>query len=195
MNDSSLDSEYWNNRYVNNETGWDISMISRPIKEYLDQYSNKSDKVLIPGAGNAHEAEYASRIGFNNVHILDFAESPIEKFKNAHPQFTSEHIHCEDFFLHDSKYDLILEQTFFCAINPSLRKNYAEKMHSLLKKNGKLVGLLFDTNFEGGPPFGGNKEEYLDYFSPLFNIKTFDKCYNSINPRAGRELFVILIRK
>jgi thiopurine S-methyltransferase len=68
-------------------------------------------------------------------------------------------------------------------------------MHDMLNDGGKLVGLLFDRDFQDGPPFGGNKEEYLNYFSPLFNIKIFEKCYNSIEPRMGSELFIILEKK
>lgn len=43
---------------------------------------------------------------------------------------------------------VLMEQTFFCAINPSLRKDYVAKMHELLAPNGKLVGVLFDKEFE-----------------------------------------------
>ena len=92
--------------------------------------------------------------------------------------------------------DLIVEQTFFCAINPSLRKAYAKKMHELLNKKGKLVGVLFnDVLNTDKPPFGGNKEEYISYFNPYFNFKTFDVCYNSIKPRANRELFINFEKK
>lgn len=195
MQEIKLDSKYWNDRYSKAETGWDIHSVSRPLKEYLDQLTDKKLSILIPGCGNAHEAIYANSIGCEDVHILDFAELAINNFKSKCNYFKEENIHLEDFFLHNGKYDLILEQTFFCAINPELRNTYAIKMHSLLKDNGKLVGLLFDREFAGGPPFGGNKEEYLNYFSPLFNIKIFEKCYNSIEPRSGSEIFFILEKK
>ena len=69
-------------------------------------------------------------------------------------------------------------------------------MPELLNAGGKLVGLLFNTSFDKeGPPFGGNKEEYLGYFEEIFFIKKMEDCYNSIAPRAGRELFMILIKK
>lgn len=195
MQENKFDSKYWNDRYRNDQTGWDIRSVSRPLKEYLNQVINKNISILIPGCGNAHEAGYANSIGFENVHILDFAEHAINRFKKKYIDFKKENIHLEDFFLHQSSYDLIIEQTFFCAISPELRNDYAVKMHSLLNHKGKLVGLLFDRDFVGGPPFGGNKEEYLSYFSPLFNIKTFEKCYNSIEPRSGSELFFILEKK
>lgn len=195
MQEIKLDSQYWNDRYLKAETGWDIRSVSRPLKEYLDQLTKKKLSILIPGCGNAHEAVYANSIGFEDVHILDFAEQAINSFKVKYPDFKEGNIHLEDFFLHEGKYDVILEQTFFCALSPELRNNYAKKMHALLKENGKLVGVLFDREFESGPPFGGNKEEYLKYFSPFFDIKTFDKCYNSIEPRFDVEAFIILEKK
>jgi len=98
------------------------------------------------------------------------------------------------FFTHKETYDLVLEQTFFCSFPPtkSNRERYANKLHSLLNDNGKLAGLWFDIPLTGDMekrPFGGTKKEYLGYFEPLFKVKTFEKCYNSIEPRMGKELF------
>jgi hypothetical protein len=88
---------------------------------------------------------------------------------------------------------LVIEQTFFCALDPSLRRAYAEKMHEILNPGGRLVGLLFDDPlFSDHPPFGGSKQVYLPYFEDLFEIEVMEKAYNSIAPRAGRELFISL---
>ena len=48
---------------------------------------------------------------------------------------------------------------------------------------------------EDKPPFGGNIEEYKSYFNSLFDINIMDNAYNSIASRAGRELFVKMIKK
>lgn len=187
----NLDNQYWNNRYLENEFSWDLGEISDPLKHYFNQLSNKDLKILIPGAGNAHEAEYLFNHGFKNIYVLDFAEEPINLFKKRNSLFNPEHLVCENFFDHKGQYDLIIEQTFFCAINPELRKKYAEHMHDLLKPKGKLVGLLFnDVLNTDHPPFGGNKTEYLPYFENLFKLNTFEPSYNSIKPRADRELFI-----
>ena len=53
----TLNSEFWNKRYLDKETGWDIGYVSTPIKEYFNQVKNKELKILIPGGGNSHEAE------------------------------------------------------------------------------------------------------------------------------------------
>jgi methyl halide transferase len=190
---NSFDENYWSSRYLNEETGWDVGEVTFPIKQYLDQLQDHDLKILIPGAGNAYEASYAFDSGFRNVHVLDFAYLPLISFKNKQPHFPSEQIHCEDFFQHPGKYDLIIEQTFFCALDPQLRKTYAVKMHELLKEGGRVVGVLFNRNFEKkGPPFGGLESEYREIFADLFIIEKMETCFNSIPPRAGNELFVSL---
>jgi hypothetical protein len=65
-------------------------------------------------------------------------------------------------------------------------------MHQLLAPEGKLAGLLFDKEFEGGPPFGGHQKEYRLLFAPLFKILRMEPCYNSIDSRKKSELFFIL---
>jgi hypothetical protein len=99
-----------------------------------------------------------------------------------------------DFFEHQGQYDLIFEQTFFCALPPTMRENYVRKMHQLLSVNGKLVGLLFNKTFETGPPFGGSQSEYNQLFKNNFEFLQMDLCYNSIKPRANSELFIELKR-
>lgn len=186
-----LNDTYWSNRYQNQQTGWDIGTASEPIKEYIQQYNNKNTRILIPGCGNAYEAKFLIDEGFQNITLIDISKVLVEELQGQLAAYSQQvQIIHGDFFEHVGEYDLIIEQTFFCAIDPVLRKRYAEKMHELLVPNGKLVGVLFNRNFEGGPPFGGTREEYLITFSPYFEIKKMDNCYNSIKPRANTELFI-----
>lgn len=187
-----LSKAFWDNKYLLNKTGWDIGYVSTPLKEYIDPLTDKEINILIPGGGNSYEAEYFYNKGFKNVSVLDISLQPLENIKNRLPYFPQNQLIYQDFFNHNKQYDLIIEQTFFCALHPTLRKDYVKKMHTLLKPNGKIAGLLF--NFEltpEGPPFGGSLEEYLELFSKNFKIKKLEKCYNSIEPRKGRELFFI----
>ena len=77
-------------------------------------------------------------------------------------------------------------------MDPSLRDNYAKKCAELLSKEGVLVGLLFNRDFESGPPFGGNRDEYLSLFAPYFSLIEMEECSNSFPARAGSELFIHL---
>jgi SAM-dependent methyltransferase len=186
-----IDKEYWTNRYKNNQVGWDLGSVSTPLKIYIDQLTDPSQSILIPGAGNSYEAEYLFNAGFTNTFLLDISPVPLQNFKNRMSQVPESHLICQNFFDHQGQYDLILEQTFFCALDPLLRKSYVEKAHGLLKPGGRIVGLLFNIPLNTDhPPFGGNKEEYSELFTDLFEIKTMESCYNSITPRAGNELFI-----
>ena len=191
-----LNKKNWNFRYKCEDTGWDIGCVSPPLKEYIDQIKDLNIKILIPGCGNAHEAEYLFNKGFKNVFIVDFSEIAISNLIKRIPDFPIFNAICDNFFNVNGKYDLIIEQTFFCAINPSLRSDYVNKVSSLLKEHGKLIGLLFSVPmFKDHPPFGGSKDEYIKCFNELFFIDTIDKCYNSIKSRDNKELFIILKKK
>jgi len=193
MSTAFLSADYWNNRYIQGQIGWDIGTVSTPLKHYIDQLTNKDIRILIPGGGNSYEALYLLEQGFTNVTVIDLAPTVTEKLKHQTESYQNKiNILTGDFFTLEAEYDLILEQTFFCAIDPTLRKKYSEKMHQLLTKGGKLVGLLFNRDFENGPPFGGTKEAYIDVFSSYFQIHTMEPAYNSIPQRLGSELFIVL---
>jgi SAM-dependent methyltransferase len=192
--DNSMDSQYWNNRYLLQQTGWDIGYVSTPIKTYIDQLENKKISILIPGCGNGYEVEYLLEKGFQDITVIDIAPAAIEKLSQKLQRFldSSLTVITGDFFTLAGHFDLVLEQTFFCALDPSLRNDYARKMNELLHLGGKLAGVLFNREFEGGPPFGGTSTEYKKLFSPFFLIKKIEACYNSIDARKDSEVFIIL---
>ncbi|MGB3184023.1 MAG: methyltransferase domain-containing protein [Cyclobacteriaceae bacterium] len=187
------DSAYWTSRYHNNETQWDAGKITTPLKEYFDQLEDKSLAILIPGAGNAYEAEYLFDHGFEDAFVMDVSEVPLQNLKMRVPGFPTSHLIHEDFFDHEGQYDLIVEQTFFCSLDPGRREDYAKKMLELLKPGGILVGVLFDDKLnDDHPPFGGNSEDYKPHFEDRFKVLHFERSRNSIKPREGRELFIEL---
>ena len=69
-----LNLKYWNDLYLNKNDHWDIGAVSTPLKEYFGQLKNKKISILIPGAGNAYEAEYLLKKSFKNVYVCDFAD-------------------------------------------------------------------------------------------------------------------------
>ncbi len=194
-NHNSLDAEYWSSRYESNTAQWDLGQVSPPIKNYIDQLTNKNCRILIPGCGNSYEAAYLVEKGFTNITLIDIAPALVDQLKKRFEGNTSIKIILGDFFELKQNFDLIIEQTFFCALSPSLRLNYVQQMKSLLAPNGKLVGLLFDRDFDGGPPFGGSKTAYIDLFESDFILYTLEPCYNSFIKRQESELFMIFIRK
>ncbi len=187
---------YWTQKYKQGKTGWNIGHISTPLKAYIDQLEDKTQKILIPGTGNSYEAEYLWRKGFKNVDVADISAYPLNNLADRVPDFPKSHLLHSDFFDLSGSYDLIFEQTFFCALTPHLREDYVQKMAELLKPTGKLVGLLFKFPLtEDGPPYGGNENIYRKLFASKFKIALMEPAYNSIPPRAGSELFFQLVKK
>lgn len=184
-----LDAQYWDAQWKSKATGWDLGMPSPPLVSFIDKIENKDAKILMPGCGNAYEADYLVSKGFNNITLIDISETACailnEKFANQ----SAVKVLCEDFFLLNEQFDIIIEQTFFCALSPSLRQRYVWKMHSLLTEHGILAGLLFNRQFDVSPPFGGSREEYEKLFFGAFEFLNIETAANSVDPRANTELF------
>ncbi|MGA9650295.1 methyltransferase [Pedobacter sp.] len=196
MEKLSPEEEYWDGRYRSENTGWDLGRVSPPIYEYFRQIESKDISILIPGCGNSYEAEALLSLGFENITLIDLSPTLTD---NLRQKFSSGDNHIEiltgDFFDHRGKYDIIVEQTFFCAIDTAMRSHYVKKAHELLTDKGKLIGLLFDRSFASSPPFGGTLEEYITLFAGHFVTRHMERCYNSVTSRDGYELFISLVKR
>ncbi len=188
--EDKINEEFWDSNWQTGQTGWDIGYPSPAIIDYVDRNVNKSSSILIPGCGNAYEAEYLANNNFQDITLIDISKTAVNNLKSKFKQHPNVNIIHSDFFEHKGQYDIIIEQTFFCALNPELRNDYAKQMSKLLKPTGNLFGLLFKIEFEKeGPPFGGSESEYRRTFEPYFNILEMEDCNNSIPKRFGNELF------
>jgi SAM-dependent methyltransferase len=193
MNQPSATPEYWENRYQTQDTPWDIGHASPALIHYASKQGNKDTRILIPGAGHAYEAVWLHEHGFRQVYVCDWAPSAFEVLRAKAPGFPEEQLLVGDFFGLEGTFDLMLEQTFFSAIQPDQREAYAKKAQELLQPEGRLAGVLFAHPFEHqGPPFGATQAEYRSLFEPHFHILHLDIATDSIKPREGRELFVEL---
>lgn len=190
----NTDSEnYWTSRYLMGNIPWDAGGITTPLRDFINTLTDRSLRILIPGAGNGYEAEYLHHLGFKNVYLLDISDQPLQTFHLRCPDFPKEKLLHQDFFSATGTYDLLLEQTFLSALTPARRKEYVKKCLELLVPGGKIAGVLFDDPLnDDRPPYGGNLEIYKQLFIPSFIPIIMEKCYNSIPARAGREIFILL---
>ncbi len=191
-----LGSDYWNQRYLSNDIPWDAGAITGPIKAIVDSLKDKSLEILVPGAGSGHEVAYLIQQGYRNVTVCEWAPAAAARLLSRVPELPESHMLVDNFFNLDGSFDLILEQTFFCALPRNLRPAYAQKTAELLKPGGALRGVLFASEFPfEGPPFGGTKAEYLGLFSGLFKLTKLEICENSIPPRRGNEFEIHFVKR
>lgn len=186
--------DFWENRYRSQDTPWASGTATPALVQYMAD-KPRDTKVLIPGAGTSQEIICLLEMGFSAITLCDISPTALqlakEQINRSFPKSAVTY-HLGDFFSFHGAFEIILEQTFFCALHPSARVSYADKMYDLLLPGGTLCGVLFNKEFEKeGPPFGGCENEYKSLFSRKFYIKEMSMCYNSIPPRLGSELFFI----
>jgi len=199
-----LDANYWTDRWANGQTGWDIGHPNHGLVAEVKKRFPPTTKILIPGAGRGLEAEALWEAGYLDTYVCDWAPNAFEQLlksavlAKAIPNLEERRsrLIVSDFFELRNSFDLIIEQTFFCALDPSLREAYVDQASSLLKPVGKWLGILFDCHFPtNGPPFGGDKELYIKLFSKSFEIEYFEQFDASIAPRQGKELLGLMYCK
>ncbi|HMZ89099.1 MAG TPA: SAM-dependent methyltransferase, partial [Chitinophagales bacterium] len=76
-----LSKEYWEQRYADGTTGWDMGVVAPALKQYFDSIERKDAAILIPGCGNAWEAKYLVEQGFTNITVIDIAEPPVNHLR------------------------------------------------------------------------------------------------------------------
>jgi hypothetical protein len=78
----------------------DLNTTSAAICQYLDQYPNKNAAILIPGCGNAYEAEYLVENGFRNIALIDISAEAVKKIHHKFEHNSQVKVLAEDFFQH-----------------------------------------------------------------------------------------------
>ena len=69
----------------------------------------------------------------------------------------------------EEKFDFVYDYTFLCALNPSIRSDWANKMSELIKPGGELLTLIFPIReLESDiPPFKVSLQLYRDLLEPV----------------------------
>jgi methyl halide transferase len=191
--------EDWQRHYDENDMGWDLGQVAPPFIRLWEEGQLPLGKVLIPGCGRGHEVLYLAGNGFD-VTGVDYSEGAVSHLQNALKErnLKGQILH-QDFFSlensHDGLYDLVIEQTFFCAISPRQRTGYVQNVLRLLKPGGMLVGLFYHTDKEGGPPYNTTREDIESHFLENFEILKLEKEAKSAEQRKDKEWLAILKKK
>ena len=188
--------EDWERHYDEKDLRWDIHEAAPPLVHLWKERIFSPCKAIVPGCGAGHEVMFLVEKGFE-VTALDYTYGAIKLIKSAFEEnnYSGEVLH-QDFFELDcnynEKFELMLEHTFFCAINPNMRQEYVETAKRILKPGGYLIGLFYETNEDGGPPFNTHKEDIENYFSSSFKIESLYKTPHSTKQRLEKEWLTIL---
>lgn len=181
----------WQKHYDANDLRWDLQEPSPPFVHLWNEKKLSPGKTIIPGCGLGHEAAFLAERAFD-VTAVDFSPGAVQGLNRILSEKKLQaNVLMMDFFeldsTHNGAYDLMLEQTFFCAIAPAARSRYVDTAARILRKNGLLVALFYETGEAGGPPFNTTRDDVVRHFSGLFAIEYLGKTLHSIERRRGKE--------
>lgn len=197
-----MDRSFWQSIYDAGDTKFDLGGPSAPFVDWLDAEKPAAGRAIVPGCGRGHDALELARRGWDALGV-DFAPSAIrDATENARRAGLPKARFLEaDLYAlgpeHDGAYDLLFEQTCYCAIEPHRRDEYAQLAARWVKPRGWLVFVAFPVDGRaGGPPFNIGVDEV-----PLRFARAFDLVHSGVPARAsapgrtGKELFALLRRK
>ena len=191
--------QFWEDIYLKDDAGWDLGE-STPVFDKISD-ALPLGKICIIGCGRGYDAVMFAQKGFE-VTAIDFAPSAISTLQSlASGAGVMINIVETDIFLLTSQFscefDYVIEQTCFCAINPNRREEYEQLVKTIIKPNGKLIGLWFPLDKpmdDGGPPWGTTISEVKSIFYDGWKIEKEEFPELSISPRKNREKLIIFKR-
>ncbi|NJN14320.1 MAG: SAM-dependent methyltransferase [Planctomycetes bacterium] len=187
MNEVS-NAEYWKRRWNDGETGWDLGGPCPVFRELLDSpRAPPKGRVALPGCGAGHDLRLFLEHGYE-ARGFDFAFAP-----QGLP------VDLLDVFELGTRFprhfDLIVEYTCYCAIDPARREEYIASLRSALAPGGHLLALLFPVGGEGdgeGPPYAVREEEITTVLGKGMELLWVETPKSSVEPRLGRERLAFL---
>lgn len=198
---------YWSERYQRGDTPWDLGNPTPAFAALVERLdfpkptAQYRPHVVIPGCGYGHDALLLAQRGYA-VTAVDFAPEPLEVLKqNAHLLGIEVQTLCMDVFAlpthRPAAFDVVLEYTCYCAINPTRRQEYAHAVSALLKPNGIVAGLFFplDEIERTQPPYSVRIDEIRTHFETAGLVLIANEVPLESHPaRAGREQ-LLMFRK
>jgi len=185
-----ISEDFWNTRYRSGTIPWDFGGVPADLKAYLTAHP-KGGRVLIPGCGSGYEVAAFAAAGYDVV-AIDLAEAAVERARATVGPTLAARIVRGDFFTHDfgpQPFDVIYERTFICSFHPDQRPAYRDRVATLLRHHGSLVGYFFYSppDLEAGPPFGFAWSTADELFARYFLLVKDKPVTDSLPLFAGHE--------
>ena len=189
-------SAFWSQRYQAGDAGWDLGVAAPPLVRGMDALPK--GRAVVVGCGRGHEVVALAARGFDALG-LDFAAEAVAATQAllAQRKLKGRAEQADLFALPGAHapFDLWVEHTCFCAIDPGRRDEYVEAAARSLKPGGRLLGLFYVHGRPGGPPFATTPDEVRARFAPRFDVESLALAPDSHPRRKGEEWLGVLVRR
>jgi len=143
---------------------FDVGGASATLLGLLSRGVKPGARALVPGCGRAYDALALAAHGFSEVVALDLSPTAVKAAESlvaaSDDQTAASKVKCVagDFFepstLAAGQFDFVWDCTFLCALDPSVREQWAARHKALLAPGGVLASCVFPIcNKQGGPPY------------------------------------------
>ncbi|KAF5733951.1 thiol methyltransferase 2-like isoform X3 [Tripterygium wilfordii] len=183
----------WDRCWEEGLTPWDLGKPT-PILLHLHKTGAlRKGRALVPGCGSGYDVT-AIACPERYVVGLEISDKAIKKavdLSSTSPNAKYFTFLKADFFSWSPTelFDLIFDYTFFCAIEPEMRSEWAHQIQKFLKPEGELITLMFPISHHvGGPPFKVSIADYEEVLHPMgFKAISIVDNQLAVGPRRGRE--------
>ncbi len=188
------DEKFWTNIYQTETPGWEKGHEAVWLPMALPQLKLGPSRVLVLGCGSGHDAAYLAKAG-HKVTAVDISPEAIKGAKEKYGEVKNLSFLQSDLFglprEWEGQFDLILEHTCYCAIDPARRNELVKYWHKLLSEKGQLLGAFFVMEKRDGPPFGGSEWEVKQRLNKRFEFLYWTRWRHSLEGRKGKELVLL----
>ncbi|TFK56081.1 S-adenosyl-L-methionine-dependent methyltransferase [Heliocybe sulcata] len=200
----------WDKAWKENVTPWDAGEVQPPLRDLVEQNQvplPRSGRAFVPGCGKGYDAIFiASSLALDTVgaDISPTAMQAAREYLGTLPPLPNGKVEFQtlDFFEYsvpnNERFDLIYDYTFFVAIPPARRPEWARKMADLLKPGGYLITLMFpmdQSKDTQGPPHYVEYEHYEEVLGDRWEKVLDEVPKNSMPSHVGRDRLAVWRRK
>lgn len=184
---------FWDERFERDFTPWDRGGVPEQVREFVAKSQRRT--VLIPGCGAAYELVHFSEAGWDAT-AIDFSPAAVERARAKTGQWSDRVVEA-DFFAYEpvTGLDMIYERAFLCALPRTMWPQVAKRWAQLLPKGAVLAGFLFFDDAPKGPPFGISRDELDRLLVEDFECVENAEVADSIPVFAGKERWMVWVRK
>ncbi|MCZ4373489.1 thiopurine S-methyltransferase [Vibrio diazotrophicus] len=199
------DPEFWHSKWASNQIGFHLDDVNPLLIEHWHRSEPKrEDKIFVPLCGKSEDLVWLAT-KHNQVHGVELSSIAVRSFfaehfytplviqLNAHHelyQFDELSIYTGDYFTAPVEtYDIVYDRAALVALPEDMRKEYVERLKSLLNPGGRilLVTLDYEQHEMAGPPFSVPQEEIEQLFAEFSVERLHQDSANAQHPKRAKK--------
>ncbi|MFV0447175.1 MAG: thiopurine S-methyltransferase [Vibrio sp.] len=199
------DPEFWHSKWASNQIGFHLNDVNPLLMDHWHKTEPKrEEKVFVPLCGKSEDLVWLAT-KHDEVHGVELSTIAVRSFfaehfytplviqVNAHHelyQFDELSIYSGDYFTAPvGTYDIVYDRAALIAFPEEMRKQYVERLKSLLNPGGRvlLVTLDYEQHEMAGPPFSVPQVEVEALFAEYHVERVYQEMANTQHPKRAKK--------